>query len=162
MAISTNLSDPDLQLRAVAEVRNAVGEPHIILSDEACLSHLKMAGAPPTGEVPASRILRGAALALNAIANSEAYVQKVITTLDLTTDGRALADSYRSSARDLRGQARELEAEAIQGVLSAAVPQARPRHTAPSRRIDAYSGLGNSEHVANEPYGRRDRWGYHR
>lgn len=45
-----------------------------------------------------------AATALETIAASEALVQKKIKLLDLTTDGPAVANSLRASAKELRAQ----------------------------------------------------------
>lgn len=48
---------------------------------------------------------RATALALETIASSEALVLKVITLLDVTTDGAKLSDALLKRAEKLRGQA---------------------------------------------------------
>lgn len=48
---------------------------------------------------------RGAALALETMASSEAMIQKVIRTLELQTDGAKLATEFRAQAAALRSQA---------------------------------------------------------
>lgn len=58
-----------------------------------------------------------AAMALDTIANDEAYVLKVITMLDLKTDGRATAEALRAGADRLRQQ----EAEFGEGAFALAV-----------------------------------------
>lgn len=50
-------------------------------------------------------ILIAAAYALETIATNEALVQKVIKTLDLSTDGTRVADAIMKRARELRNQA---------------------------------------------------------
>jgi hypothetical protein len=51
-----------------------------------------------------SRVKRAAALALETIAVSEALISKKIKTLDLTTDGPAVARELRERARALRAE----------------------------------------------------------
>lgn len=51
-----------------------------------------------------SRVKRGAALCLETMASSEAYVQKAIRLLDLSTDGPKVAAELRARAKTLRGQ----------------------------------------------------------
>jgi hypothetical protein len=89
MAQTTDLNHPDAQLRLVAKVRDRVGAPHIIFEDDSYKSDLEDAGGS---------VFVAAALRLTTIANSESYIQKVIDTLELKTDGKALGDSYRASA----------------------------------------------------------------
>lgn len=50
-------------------------------------------------------VKRAAAAALETIARSEALISKKITTLNLSTDGPAVAKELRESARQLRDQA---------------------------------------------------------
>lgn len=52
---------------------------------------------------------RAAALALETIASNEAFVQKVITLMDLRTDGAATANALMKRAALLRGQADDEE-----------------------------------------------------
>jgi len=51
-----------------------------------------------------ANVLLGAAMALDTIASSETLIQKVITLLDLTTDGSKVAASLRAHALELRDQ----------------------------------------------------------
>jgi hypothetical protein len=51
-----------------------------------------------------SRVKRAAALALEAIATSEVLISKKIRTLDLQTDGPAVAAELRAQAKQLRDQ----------------------------------------------------------
>jgi len=50
-------------------------------------------------------VKRGTALALETMASNEAYVQKVIRLLDLSTNGPAVAASLMARAAQLREQA---------------------------------------------------------
>lgn len=52
-----------------------------------------------------SNVKRGAALALETMASNDAYVLKMITLLDLTTNGPAVSRELRARAADLRSQA---------------------------------------------------------
>ena len=52
-----------------------------------------------------ANIKRGAALALETMASNDAYVLKMITLLDLTTNGPAVSRELRARAADLRSQA---------------------------------------------------------
>jgi hypothetical protein len=52
---------------------------------------------------------RATALALETIASNEALVLKVITLLDVTTDGAKLSDALLKRAEKLRGQASDEE-----------------------------------------------------
>jgi len=61
---------------------------------------------------------RGAALALETIASSEALILKVVTTLDLQTDGAKLGAELRAQAALLRRQADEATADASDGAFS--------------------------------------------
>lgn len=49
-----------------------------------------------------SVVLLAAASALDVMASSEVYVQKVTRSLDLSTDGRAVASELRAQAKSLR------------------------------------------------------------
>jgi len=51
-----------------------------------------------------NRVKRAAALALESIATSEVLVSKKIRTLDLQTDGPAVAAELRAQAKQLRDQ----------------------------------------------------------
>lgn len=59
-----------------------------------------------------SNLFRTAALAYEAIAGNEAYVQKVMKLLDVQTDGAKVADSLRAQAARWRAQADEEELDA--------------------------------------------------
>jgi len=52
-----------------------------------------------------ANVRRAAAQALDTIASNEALVQKVLRTVDITTDGAKLADALHKHAEMLRGQA---------------------------------------------------------
>lgn len=56
-----------------------------------------------------SNIYRAAALAYDTIAGNEAYVQKVMRTLDIQTDGAKLAEALRAQAARWRATADEEE-----------------------------------------------------
>lgn len=58
----------------------------------------------------AGDVRRAAADALETMASDQTMVLKVITTLDLRTDGAATARSLREHANSLRSQAKEAEA----------------------------------------------------
>lgn len=68
----------------------------IIFQDEEISAFLSMEG---------DDVRLGTALALEAIASQQAYVLKVITILDITTDGAAVAESLMARAAKLREQA---------------------------------------------------------
>jgi len=67
-----------------------------------------------------SNVRRATALALETIASNEAYVLKVISSLDLQTDGPAVAVALRARAADLRQQALEDEARDEDGAFDIA------------------------------------------
>jgi hypothetical protein len=60
--------------------------------------------------VAGGNVLRGAAYAILAIANSEALISKVIKTQDLSTDGAKVAEALRKNAEVLFARA---DAEAL-------------------------------------------------
>lgn len=66
-----------------------------IFSDEEISVFLAMEG---------SRVKRGAALALETIGSSQTMVLKVMTLLDLTTDGAKVSAELRARAKVLRDQ----------------------------------------------------------
>lgn len=74
-----------------------VGEP-AILDDPQVEGYLA---------INAGNVRRAAADALDAIADSETLVSKVIKTQDLSTDGAKTADSLRKHADRLRAQAED-------------------------------------------------------
>lgn len=122
MAQTTDLNHANPLLRAVAKTRSKVGAPHIIFEDEDYLSDLEDTGG---------NVFRAAAVRLLAIANSDAYIQKVQKTLELETDGAKLADSYRATAKTLLSMA-----EAALPAVVDEVPQGR---SIQPRRIDGYT-----------------------
>ena len=63
-----------------------------------------------------SSVRRAAALALETMASNEAYVLKVITLLDLKTDGAKTAEALMKRAKVLRDQA-DREDDATDGGL---------------------------------------------
>lgn len=60
-------------------------------------------------EIASDNVLRAAALAVRAIATSEAMISKVITTQDLKTDGSKVADSLHKHADGLESRAQSDE-----------------------------------------------------
>lgn len=122
MAQTTDLKHLDPLFRAVAKVRDKVGAPHIIFEDDSYISDLEDTG---------NNVFRAAAVRLLAIANSDAYIQKVQKTLELETDGAKLADSYRATAKTLLSmtEAALPEAENL-------VPQGK---SIQPRRVDGYT-----------------------
>lgn len=64
-----------------------------------------------------SNLKRSAALAYETIAGNQAYVQKVMRTLDISTDGASLARALREQAAGWRTQAAEEEAEDTGGAF---------------------------------------------
>lgn len=65
-------------------------------------------------------VKRAAALALETIASNEAFVQKVITILDLQTDGAKTSDALLKRAAVLRDQAATEDAAASGGAFDIA------------------------------------------
>lgn len=55
-------------------------------------------------EIEDGRVKRAAALALETMASNEAYTQKVIKLLDLSTDGAKVSDALLKRAGELRTQ----------------------------------------------------------
>jgi hypothetical protein len=76
-------------------------EADAFFSDEEIAAFLALEGA---------NVRRAAAMALETMASSEAYVQKAIRVLDLSTNGPATAASLLDRAARLRAQALEAEA----------------------------------------------------
>lgn len=56
-------------------------------------------------EIGGGSVLRGAAYAMIAIANSEAMISKVIKTQDLATNGAQVAEAFRKNAQMLLDRA---------------------------------------------------------
>lgn len=76
-------------------------------------------------------VYRAAADALDAIASNAAYTLKVVTVLDVTTNGQATADAIRASAVALRSKADTDDANTIVcGVATVVTPQL-PTHWRP-------------------------------
>lgn len=102
-----------------------VDEQNFILSQEMVEGYLAGYGLLGNDPVlPRGPILRAAADALDAIANSEALVSKVMQTVDgLQTDGAKVANALRIRADSLRRQAEAedvstVEADAYFGVVT--------------------------------------------
>lgn len=85
--------DPDTDIGAVRMLATDLDEVSPLLSDAQITRMLSLSG---------DRVKRAAALALDTIAASEALVSKKIKTLDLSTDGPAVARELRELARRLR------------------------------------------------------------
>lgn len=85
--------DPDTDIGAVRMLATDLDEVSPLLSDAQIQRMLSLSG---------DRVKRAAALALDTIAASEALVSKKIKTLDLSTDGPAVARELRELARRLR------------------------------------------------------------
>jgi hypothetical protein len=76
-------------------------EDHAFFSDEELAAYLDMND---------DNVRRAAADALDSMASSEAYVQKRMSLLELSTDGPATATALRAHANQLRTQADNEEA----------------------------------------------------
>lgn len=82
-------------------------------------------------ELSNGNVYYAAADALDAIAANAAYTLKVLTILDVTTNGQATAEAIRASAAALRAKADADAANAIVcGVANVATPQL-PTHLRP-------------------------------
>lgn len=92
MAITVDPTTPIGQVRLLV---TDVAEP-ALFDDTQIEAFLTMEG---------NVIKRAAAAALETVARSEALISKKITTLNLSTDGPAVAKELRESARQLRDQA---------------------------------------------------------
>lgn len=86
--------DYDTDLGRVRLLISDVDEENLLLTDTQITALLTMEGS----------VKRAAAQALDTIASSEALVSKKIRTLDLQTDGPAVAAELRARAKDLRDQ----------------------------------------------------------
>lgn len=82
-------------------------------------------------ELSSGNVYYAAADALDAIAANAAYTLKVLTILDVTTNGQATAEAIRASAAALRAKADADAANAIVcGVANVVTPQL-PTHWRP-------------------------------
>lgn len=82
-------------------------------------------------ELSSGNVYYAAADALDAIAANAAYTLKVLTILDVTTNGQATAEAIRASAAALRAKADADVANAIVcGVANVVTPQL-PTHWRP-------------------------------
>jgi len=91
--------DPATDVGAVRMLATDLDETTPLLSDEQIKRMLALCGG---------RVRRAAAMALDTIASSEALVSKRIRTLDLSTDGPAVAKELRAHAQRLREEDDEL------------------------------------------------------
>lgn len=99
MAFTYNLNTPNGVIRLLI---NDKYEADPIFQDEELTVFYSSEGAS---------VKKGAALALETIARDEALVQKVVKTLQLSTDGAKLSAELRAHAKLLRDQAAaEIEA----------------------------------------------------
>lgn len=92
MAFSFDLSTDTGKIRLL--IPDADADVHVF-SDEDLAAFLALEGG---------RVKRAAALALETMASSEAYTQKAIRLLDLSTDGPKVAAELRARAKTLREQ----------------------------------------------------------
>lgn len=98
MAFSYDITTDRGKVRRL--INDVVDAGHIFEDDEVD-AFLEMEGAS---------VKRGAALGIETIARNEAYVQKVITLMELKTDGAKTAEVLLKSAKALREQAVDEEA----------------------------------------------------
>lgn len=94
--------DYDSPVGQVRLLISDVNETKPILADDQIDGFLELNG---------QNVRRAAADALDAIADSEVLVSKVIRSQDLNTDGAKVADALRAHADRLRKQADELDPE---------------------------------------------------
>jgi hypothetical protein len=128
MAFSYILTDDIGKVRLLVPDSNE--EDHIFEDDEIS-----------TFLVLENGIKRATALALETIASNEALVLKVMTLLDLTTDGAKVSDALLKRADKLRSQAQEEEDLAV-GDSFAVVEWIVDPFTARQAIVhDAYRGL---------------------
>lgn len=83
-------------------------------------------------EVANNSVLRAASYAVLAIATSEAIISKIIKTQDLSTNGAAVADALRLTAKQLADRADkedELAGEFYLNIVDYGVGQNRPELT---------------------------------
>ena len=83
-------------------------------------------------EVANNSVLRAASYAVLAIATSEAMISKVIKTQDLSTNGAAVADALRLTAKQLADRADkedDLAGEFYLNIVDYGVEQNRPELT---------------------------------
>lgn len=88
------------QVRALIPDTEPVFDGETLFSDPEIQTYL---------DIAAGNVLRAAAYAMIAIANSEAMINKVIKTQDLSTDGSKVADSIRGAANTLMKRADDIE-----------------------------------------------------
>ena len=99
------------QLRAVRTLipdKEAIFDGEYMFSDEDLQDLSLVAG---------TNLYKVAGLAMLAVGNSEALIEKVIKTQDLSTNGAALQDSWRAAAKVMldRGDAEDAAANAFDG-----------------------------------------------
>lgn len=99
MAFTFNLANDIGKTRLLIPDTNATAH---FFEDEDLTALLAMEGG---------RVKRGAALALETMASSEAYTQKAIRLLDLSTDGPKVAAELRARAAALRAQDKDAQTE---------------------------------------------------
>lgn len=93
--------DPTTSVGRIRLVINDSDVHRPIFSDEELTAFLSIEG---------NDVLRGAAMALETIASNEVMVSKVITLLDLTTNGAAVSAELRALAGVLRERSYVLDA----------------------------------------------------
>lgn len=87
--------DPTTDLGMVRTLITDLDESNFLFTDPQITAILARFGG---------RVLRAAAAALDTIATSEALISKRIKTLDLSTDGPAVAKALREHAQRLRDE----------------------------------------------------------
>lgn len=88
------------QVRVLIPDTEAVFNGQTLFTDAEIETYLQIANG---------NVLRAAAFAMLAVANSEAMISKVITTQDLHTDGSKVADAFRKSADTLLRRADQVD-----------------------------------------------------
>jgi len=86
-------ADPTTDIGMIRTIIADLDEAEPLFTDAQLQGFLNLAGG---------RVRRAAATALDTIATSEALISKRIKTLDLTTDGPAVAEALRRHAERLR------------------------------------------------------------
>ena len=90
------MATPTAQMRVLIPDNEQIFDGDYLFSDPELETYLEVANG---------NVLRASAYAINAIATSEAMISKVIKTQDLSTNGAAVADALRLTAKQLLDRA---------------------------------------------------------